>query len=266
MNRFNESCHPFYASIMKQFTSNIAFTMLLLTHSIFFTTAFAAVNKNKSSTINVYQLQYQETEPGIDAYKVRMLVSKRYIRIDTLGDNSGYIIFDGKKNIIYSLSHFDRRILVINPKNGSKNKPADNLNIHPVIEYMPLVNAPKVAGKTIYNYRVFSGKNKNRQTCMTIQLVKGLLPAVTRILKKYQQLISAQQVVMLKNTIKSVQTPCYLIDQIFNAGLYYDKGLPIQEWHSNQQTKILLGYKQLNVDAKLFDLPASYSRFSIPLK
>lgn len=209
--------------------------------------------------LDVYKLSYQEREPGIDAYEVTMLVSERFLRIDESGENTGYIIYDDKIKTIFSVSHFDKKILVI------KEQPLDitQLNIKPTVEYLQLSDAPTVSGKTLFNYRVFSGEGSEEETCTELQVAEGLLPEVAALLKKYQRVISGQQVKMLDNTIKEMQTPCYLIDQIYNEGLYYDKGLPIQEWHSNEKSKLLTGYKKVKVKATVFDLPADYSEFSI---
>jgi len=223
-----------------------------------------AVSPVEPAKIKVYQLMYKEKESGLAPYKVRMLISKRYIRIDEMDDNSGYIIYDNKQKAIYSVSHYDRRTLVIKPGNLSLKNPALNTTV----KYMKLDNAPAVSGKPVFDYRILAttlvGKVKKQKTCAEYQLVEGLLPEVSRMLKNYQQVLSAQQVQMLKNTIKEVQTPCYLADQIYDKGLYYDKGLPVQEWHSNQKSKILLNYKQVEVNPNLFTLPKGYSRFSIP--
>ncbi len=222
-----------------------------------------AASPQKPEKIKVYQLMYREKESGLDPYKVRMLISKRYIRIDEMDDKSGYIIYDNKKKAIYSVSHYDKRILVIKPGNVL----AKNPDLNTKIEYRKLDDAPPVSGKPIFNYSILASIQtenvKKQKTCADYQLVEGLLPKVTRMLKNYQQVLSAQQVQMLKRTIKGVQTPCYLADQIYDKGLYYDKGLPVHEWHSNQKSKILLDYKQVKVNPDLFTLPENYSRFSI---
>lgn len=209
--------------------------------------------------LKVYQLMYQEREPGVDPYEVRMLVADKKIRIDTMDDDSGYIVYDDESHTIFSVSHYDKKILVIKPRKFK----AEDSGIKSTTEYLQLSDAPKVSGKSIYNYSVHAGEGKAQQTCIDLQLVEGLLPEVTKILKNYQKVISGQQVQLLKKTIKDVQTPCYLVDQIYNEGTYYDKGLPIQEWHSNEKSKILMNYKQVKIKSDIFDLPEGYARFSI---
>ena len=234
----------------------------MLLSALFVLSIDISAKTNKKDAVNsqeVYQLSYIEREPGVDDYEITMLVSDRYIRIDEVGENSGFIIYDDKEHVIYSVSHHDQSILVINKHVYSEQ----NLPVQYEVEYLPLADAPAVSGKTIFNYRVFIGKGENEVTCMEIQLVENLLPEVTELLANYQQVVSGQQVKMTDNKINELQTACYFVDQIYNAGAYYKKGLPIQEWHSNERYKILTSYKKIPVKAGLFLLPENYREFSV---
>ncbi len=228
-----------------------------------------AVNLNQADIKNqqVYQLSYIEREPGTDEYEVTMLVSDRYIRIDEPDEKSGYIIYDDKDKVIYSVSHFDKSVLVIKEYPFSEGTSPVKVGV----EYLQLDDAPSVSGKAIYNYRVFiENENKNmttdaseEKTCTEIQLVEGLLPEVSKILQNYQKVVSGQQVKMTNNKITEMQTDCYYADQIYNRGAYYEKGLPIQEWHSNERSRLLTGYDKVLVDPGKFKVPANYRQFSV---
>lgn len=215
------------------------------------------VNPDKSS--QVYQLSYIEREPGADEYEITMLVSERYIRVDEVGENSGYIVYDDKDRVIYSVSHQDKSVLLIKEFKFTK---AD-APVKSSVEYLQLADAPSVSGKEIYNYRVYINEGKDEETCTEIQLVEGLLPEVRKILHNYQIVISGQQVKMTDNKISDMQPACYFVDQIYNTGAYYEKGLPIQEWHSNERSKILTTYKKVSIDFSKFKVPEDYRRFSV---
>lgn len=209
--------------------------------------------------IDVYQLSYIEREPGVDDYEVTMLVSDRYVRVDEVGENSGYIIYDDEQRKIFSVSHFDKSVLVINEYPFTeKDSPVKS-----EVEYLELADAPSVSGKTIYNYRVFTGKKENEETCAELQIVEGLLPGVAELLRNYQVVVSGQQVRMTDNVVNDIQSPCYFVDQIYNTGAYYEKGLPIQEWHSNERSKILTTYKKVKVATEKFSFPEDYRQFSV---
>ncbi|VAW52589.1 hypothetical protein MNBD_GAMMA05-447 [hydrothermal vent metagenome] len=210
---------------------------------------------------NVFKLTYIEREQGMDEYEVTMLVSDRYIRVDESGEESGFIIYDDKDKTIFSVSHHDHSILVIKEHVFSN----DSSPVKPVVEYLELADAPMVSGKSMFNYRVFVNVEKKgvEETCMEIQLVEGLMPEVRKILQNYQKVVSGQQVKMVDNEITEMQTACFFVDQIYNSGEYYEKGLPVQEWHSNEGSKILTDYKKVSVNSNKFKLPEDYRQFSI---
>jgi len=234
---------------------------ILVCLTIFNFSVFAetATVVNKSNTQQVYELQYIEREPGIDDYELTMLVSDRYVRVDDLSENSGFILYDDKTKTIYSVAHHDKSILVIN-ENVFKDTDAP---VRSKVEYLQITDAPKVAGKDVFNYRVFVEEQGEESTCLEVQLVEDLLPDIVALLKNYQTVISGQQVMMTDNQVSDVQTACFFVDQIYNKGLYYDKGLPIQEWHSNERSKILSSYKKIEVANDKFLIPSDYKQFSI---
>jgi hypothetical protein len=212
-----------------------------------------------NEAINAVMLVYQEQEQGVDPYLVTFTVSSDYIRIDDDSDNSGYIVFDISKNSIYSVSHFDKSILVIPQYPETKYDPDFDIDI----QYRVLENAPMISGKQVYNYRVKAMAGDKTDTCMDIQLVPGLLPEVSKSLQSFQKTISGQHVNSLGKTPGEYQTPCYLVDQVYNKGDYYSKGLPIQEWHSNEKRRQLMNFEDAEVDASIFDIPDEYRQYSL---
>jgi len=221
--------------------------------------AIAKTQENENNNLQqVYELQYMEREQGVDDYETIMLVSDRYIRIDEVGEDSGFIIYDNKNKIIYSVSHHDQSVLIIKEYAFSeKDSPVKH-----ELEYLPLADAPTISGHNIFNYRLYTTEG-DEKTCTEIQLVENLLPEVTAILQNYQMIVSGQQVKMTDNKINDMQTACYFVDQIYNTGEYYKKGLPVQEWHSNEHSRILTSYKKIFVSKEKFTIPEKYRQFSI---
>lgn len=219
-------------------------------------------NKSEKKMLAVTQLSYVEWEPSIDSYGVTMLVSDRYIRIDEDGEESGYIIYDDKDKTIYSVSHSDKSVLVINEHAfSSEASPVKSFT-----EYLPLADAPQIAGKNIFNYHVFvkqGDSDTGKNSCMKIQLAENFLPEVSKMLQNYQKVISGQQVKMVDNKVTEMQSPCFYVDQVYNEGSYYEKGLPIQEWHSNDRFKILTSYKSIEIESSKFSISENYKQFSM---
>ena len=215
-------------------------------------------NANAGVMVDAYELIYEEQETGTDPYKVKFTVTERYLRIDQLGDQSGYVVYDDQKHIVHSVAHHDESVLVI--PQYSYQKP--DLTQVLVVEYYMIPDAPKIAGKNTYNYKI-TASGKKKEQCMDIILSEGLLPDVSSILASYQKILAGQQSRLLKATPEEYQTSCFLSDQVFNEGDYYQKGLPIQEWHSNGKTRLLVSYKKVKVNSAIFQSEENYQKYSL---
>ncbi len=209
--------------------------------------------------VDATRLTYTEKEPGTDPYTVTYTVAKEFVRIDDASDTSGSIVYDVGQNTIYSISHYDRSILVIPEYSNKAFEPAFKVDI----KYTALENAPTVSGKNVYNYVVSAHTTVTSETCMQIQLVPDLMPDVAKTLQAFQRVVSGQHALNVEKTPEEFRTPCYLVDQVYNRGDYYDKGLPIQEWHSNERTRYLTNFEAVKVDPAVFDIPADYRQYSL---
>jgi hypothetical protein len=208
--------------------------------------------------ISAYELLYDEQETGTDVYTTRFLVTNRYIRIDDLSDDSGYIIYDDKVNTIYSVSHFDQSVLLIPEYNYEK----PDMQAKVIEQYEALTDAPKISGKTVYSFRANSVSG-SKEICVDMQLVPGLLPEVAEIMRNYQKIVAGQQSKILKNTPEEYRTTCFMYNQVFNDGEYYSKGLPIQEWHSNGRKKVLTSYRERSIEPDVFKRNENYREYSL---
>lgn len=208
-----------------------------------------------------YELFYREAENGIEPYVSRMSVTSRYLRIDDMSEQpaSGFMLFDAMTRTIYSVSHQDQSILVM--KHFDYDAPAlSNKLVH---EDRAMADAPKIAGRQVFNYRVSLQDDAITELCTSVQYVPGLLPQVGEILHAWQQVVSGNQVKILDRTPEEYRTPCMLSDQVYNRGEYYAKGIAIQEWHSNGKQRVLQDFGKKQFDDSLFALPENYERFTL---
>jgi hypothetical protein len=221
----------------------------------------AETMETSAAKIRATRLVYQEIEDGIEAFDNQYLFTDRYLRISDPDDASGYILFDASSNKIYSVSHFDKSILVV-PEYPLKDIHKDYRDD---ISFDKLKDAPLIDGRPVYNYRASAMPldGGDEQVCTDIQLVPDLLPAVTDMLRRYMRVVSSQQQINLEKTPPELRTPCFLLDQVFDAGEYYRKGLPVREWHSNGKQRLLMDFGQVEVNSSLFALPADYRLFSV---
>lgn len=196
---------------------------------------------------------YEEKESGTDVIQVRYLVTDRYIRIDEGSADDNFILYDDSARQVLSINHADHTILVID--NSDWQVP--HFSFEHKLEKATLEQAPEVAGKKVKSYQLRAGG----ETCTDVQYLPGMFPAQMALFKRYQQVLSAQQVRGLNNTPLDMQTPCFLLDQVYNEGDYYDLGLPIQLWHARGYAKILKSFDDIKVESQLFKLPDNYSRY-----
>ena len=226
----------------------------LLVTGFFYT--FDVMASDKQSA---YQLIYDEKEQGTDFYAVKYTITDNHIRIDDDNSDSGYILFDIKENKIYSISHYDESILVI-PGYSISDTVSD---LKPDVRYEPMTGAPAISGKQVYSYRVTADSKPDSETCMDIKIAAGLLPEIAAKLKHYQSVLAGQQIKNIITIPEDYRTACYMIDQVYNDGKYFDKGIPVHEWHSNNKVRMLRDMGELSVDVVLFDLPGQYRQFKL---
>ena len=198
---------------------------------------------------------YEEKEEGTEPVRVRYLVSKQFMRIDNGGLKDDFILFDRNNKIIYSINHADKSVLVI--PSSSWTKPEFSFSIKETEKI--LEDAPKLQEKKVLDY----SKSVNQKICHRIQIVPGVYGEEMQAFIEYQYALSGQQVKILNTTPVELQTPCFLVDQVYNAGDYYLKGLPVQEWHSRGYIKSLLDYKQRTVGEEWFVIPEQFKRYSL---
>ncbi|MDA3870263.1 MAG: hypothetical protein PF589_10065 [Gammaproteobacteria bacterium] len=219
---------------------------------------FMAADVYAEDRVDAFELVYEEREAGTEAYQVKFTVTDRYLRIDQLGDESGYVVYDDKLRVVRSVTHADQSTLLI--PDYAYQKPDFSKRID--VEYFSVPEAPAIAGKPIYGYRAVT-TDESKETCMDIKLAEGLLPEVTTLLASYQKVMAGQQSRLLEATPEEFRGRCFLSDQIFNEGDYYSKGLPIYEWHSNGKSRLLLTYKKIVVDAAIFKSEEKYQEYSL---
>ena len=163
-----------------------------------------------ASEVPAHEIVYEEKEEGTDVYIVKYTVSDHSIRIDDSEesgeDESGFIIFDLKKETIYSVSHFDKTILIIPKYSYTKKEKAEEDKIKPIITYKKLDDAPTITGKAVFNYMSMVATDTGLEVCMDVQLAENLLPSVISKLKQYQTVVSSQQVKTIKMTPEDYRT------------------------------------------------------------
>jgi hypothetical protein len=198
---------------------------------------------------------YEEKEQNSPPVNMRYLVTEKHMRVDNGSESDDFILFDSALKKIFSINHDDQTILVID--NNTWKQPDYKFRVN--IVRKTLSQAPKVSGQSLIDYSVLV----NNEICSRFQLLPEKFSKEMAVFQTYQLVLSGQQVISLRHTPAEMQTPCFLVDQIYNDGAYYSVGLPVQEWHSRGYAKILTNYKQEKVKQDLFSLPEGYKEYSL---
>ncbi|VAW58954.1 hypothetical protein MNBD_GAMMA11-1901 [hydrothermal vent metagenome] len=209
-----------------------------------------SISEISAAEIKNLALYYDEVEEGVEAQHMRYLINEQFLRIDDGSEQADFVLFDIGKKIIYSVNHDDQTVLKIDYKKWTK--PAFKFSESSDTQAVP--DAPKVHNQPVYNYQV----KADGKVCTQVFLIKNTWPQQMKVLHLYQQVLSGQQVVTLKNTPVEFHTPCFLVDQVYHGGDYYQLGLPIQITYSRGYVKLLRDFKEIKLDKRLFELPAGY--------
>ncbi|HEY0720196.1 MAG TPA: hypothetical protein VGE50_02970 [Gammaproteobacteria bacterium] len=200
-------------------------------------------------------LYYRVSEPGIEPYLSRWLITPNFLRIDEGDEADNYLLFDRRKRTIYSVVHGDRTVLDIPyravERKPSKLLPQESRAIHDD-------KMPGISGQPAIYRELYVGKS----LCYSVISVEQLLPDAVQAMRDYRTVLAGEQAKTLDNTPLELQDPCDLTLHIFSPLWLLEKGLPIQEWSPQGKASALLNYKiDEMVSSELFALPKEYRHY-----
>ncbi len=213
-----------------------------------------AVIAQSPPSIPVIQVTFEESEPGFYPYITRMLLSRRYLRIDDGQDDGDFVLFDRVFGNVHNINHEERTEVIIQRQPPSRAMHA-SIDIH--IEPRPLLDAPKIGGIQAVQHRYYAGAELCRESIN----FDGLLPDFVEALAHYQQVLVQQSLLTLDDLPTSVKTPCYLVNNFFHASDYLRAGFPAMVADNDNKRRTLLEFGQLEIPASLLRRPQNYSRF-----
>lgn len=222
------------------------------------TTGPATGAKQKDEKLSVFMVFSERERAGTPLFRSSMYVNDDYIYISDDSSDDGYILFDRQKQTIYSVSHSNKSIFVIKPKEIKIKSPI-------AIDYQaaaqPSSAIPKVSGRTATHYRY----DANGEHCYdAVTLEKSFLPGVVKALKEYRMVLAGEHASTVLKMPKDTHEACDLAVNIFHATQHLDTGLPLREWDQKGYLKFMVDYKiGFNFDKNKLTLPADYRQFSV---
>ena len=201
-------------------------------------------------------LLYEEREAGTDSYVVRVLVSPGYVRFDDGYAASDFALLDRQSKTVFSVSHEDRSILVIEYQPGDVAAPPD-LKLTEIRTADD--TAPAIAGKQPVHVNYLA----NGDLCFQAVTVPSVMGDAVAGMAEYAEVLAERQLNNMESVPESMQTPCFLSRYVHASARQYQDGLPVQEWDDTGYFRTLTDFSENEtVPAALFELPGAYERFS----
>jgi hypothetical protein len=201
------------------------------------------------------QVIWTEQFPDAESSSVRMLIDKRYLRIDNNTKTGNFTLLDSKKNILYNIVHDDRSVLKIpNYKNPTKLPTFKFLN-KKIPAKIPDINQYNVSHRQYF---------ANGTLCFETMSAKNFLPIVTNQLQSYRSLLANQQAKSLFQTPPEYRDLCNTAFRIVSPRQTLQYGLPIVEWTPNGYKRVLTEFKEnYAIEDSLFTIPNSYHQWQL---
>lgn len=199
---------------------------------------------------------FEEAEPGIEPYPVRMIVTAKWMRIDNGNDDDDFLVFDRSAGRISSINREDKNVFLIAPENAEIPE-ADRPRIEEKqydVSDMPSMNGVKPTHKSI---------SVNGQLCRDTVAVKGLLTDVLLASKEYLTVLALQQYHLLDKTPEDLRDPCMLANLIYWPVEHLAHGFPIRESDYRGFVRELSDFESTQVPPRLFDIPDGLQEVSI---
>ncbi|RTZ61177.1 MAG: hypothetical protein DSZ33_01545 [Gammaproteobacteria bacterium] len=191
----------------------------------------------------------RENMPGSEPVEHRILVSPDFMRMDIVGDNSGYLLLDRKKRLIHNINLEDNTDLLISKSEISLKPPVPFENETTEVEGGPL---PAIAGHPTRHYRI----STNHAVCHDIVVLDGALQDAARALTELNEVLASEQAVGLATAPKEFVNDCELAASVFEPGRQYRRGFPVREQDWRGRLRELIDFEEsFNADAGLFTVP-----------
>jgi len=197
-------------------------------------------------------LWYLEQEAGIEPYKVRYLVTEKFMRTDEGDGEGGFALFDRSTRQVYSVVPENRTVISIDGQ-GKLPEIPQRLNVSIKQHVDP--EFPRVADKVPVTVKLTAGG----ELCYSAVVVPGFPGPAQAAFQEFARSLAVQQNRALANTPEQYQTPCFLSRYLYAADFHLQQGIPLLEWDGKGERRELIDYQfGVGLDEHLFELPEGF--------
>lgn len=205
---------------------------------------------------------FVEQEKGVDPYQTRMIVTKKFIRIDDGEGSNSFVLFDRVKKVVYSTNPDENSIMAVHEKKLKKGEvfePPFKLT-HLEKEMSAMKDAPTINGKQAKHYQLIT----NNKICYDVVSVQGLMPHVVTALTEFNKHMATDSIITFNNMPADMHDACDMTTTTFKPARKFKFGFPVQEWGKRDYRRSLVDFNEdYKVDPKLFILPEGFKRYTV---
>lgn len=209
-----------------------------------------------AQTLDGVMLRFMISEPGLEPYPSRMIITEKMIRMDDGSAQGDYLLFDRERQQISSVTHEDETVLDV-PLRPLPTRSPIALERHHTLEAD--AEAPSIDGKQPQRLRLFV----NEKLCHESVVVPGLLPDVANAISDFRRVLAGEQGKILDDLPVETLDACDLALNTFYPAWPLHSGLAVQEFDvTTRSGRLLLDIEQtFKADEKLFVLPSGYRHY-----
>ncbi|MCU7851784.1 MAG: UDP-2,3-diacylglucosamine hydrolase [Candidatus Thiodiazotropha sp. (ex Monitilora ramsayi)] len=200
-------------------------------------------------------LVYRVVAPDDEAYMNRLLVTADYVRLDQGEQDPGFILFDRREQVIYSVNATERSILVIDPAEKNKQHLPDDLTLE--IRSNKNHEAPEIAGIKPQHWQLIT----NGAICREAFVLPSTMTEVISAYGEYLGVLAAQQAVALATLPNEFRDACDSVVHAYAPDAFIQKGLPVKIWNDQGYDEALVDFQaSFKISAEHFSLPEDYQQ------
>lgn len=199
---------------------------------------------------------FLESEPGIDPYPVRMVVTAGYLRMDEGNATDNFLLFDRQSNTIHSVNHEDKTVLRM-PRRDLPSEVPESVSLEE--RAIETEGMPDFAGKKPVHTSYFAG-DKN---CYDAVAVAGFEPDAVDAIREYLLTLSGEQLQNLNKTPPEMRSECMMANLIYAPVRHLKGGFPLREWDYKGYLRELVNMESEAVEPSLFELDPTYRIYEL---
>jgi hypothetical protein len=208
--------------------------------------------------VSADRLTYRILSEGNKSPQInRILVTEGYVRFDDGSGADGFLLYDRKNKVIFSVNPEERLILEIAPKPVNLS-PGGELKV----EVRKTVDdkAPSIAGSKPIEVELLA----NGKSCEKRIVAAGPMKRALDGLREYQQTLAYQQYISLEVIPTDMETDCDLALNIYYSERMLQEGLAVQRWREGLHEELVDYAEGEQVSRDLFQLPEDFGRKVMP--